>query len=270
MDDIKKLQGTWNIASLEVEGTGQPEGAFRGAQITIKNDGFATAAMGSTYKGTFTVDAAASPKTIDMHFSDGPEKGNVALGIYEIDGDSWRLCLAIAGKTRPRTFATSPGSGFALETLVRTGSRAKVKNENGKSKLASADGTFSEMEFPAVPELQGEWTMVSGIRDGFPLEAMMVRSAKRVVEGSETAVYFGGQLFLRARIKVDKSKSPNEIDYYNTAGMSAGKIQCGIYKLEDGLLSLIYASPGAIRPSSFDTKQGDGLTYTVWTRRKVG
>lgn len=266
MDDIKKLQGTWNITALELEGAKQPDGAFEGAQITIKDDGFTTTAMGAAYKGRFTVDASATPKTIDMHFFDGPEKGNTSLGIYEIDGDSWRLCLSIAGKTRPRTFATSPGSGFALETLVRSGSRATVKTGNSKNKPGSSDGAFSEMDFEAVPELQGEWSMVSGVRDGFALEAMMVKSAKRVVEGSETAVYFGGQLFLRARIKVDKSKNPFEIDYYNTAGMSSGKIQHGIYELEGELLKLIYAAPGAARPGSFDTKQGDGLTFTIWKR----
>lgn len=270
MDDINKLQGTWNIASLELEGAKQPDGAFHGAQITIKNDSFVTLSMGSTYKGTFTLNSAATPKTIDMHFSEGPEKDNTSLGIYEIDGDSWRLCLTMTSKSRPKSFTTSPGSGHALETLVRTDSSSAAKTARGKGEADTAKVILADIEFAPVPELQGEWKMVSGTRDGYPLEAMMVNSAKRVVNGSETIVSFGGQMFLRANVKVDKTKSPFEIDYHNIAGMGAGKIQYGIYKLEDGLLSLIYASPGAARPKSFDTKQGDGLTYTIWKKQQAG
>ena len=266
MDDIKKLQGTWNIASLEVDGAKQPDGAFQGAQITIKGDSFTTTAMGDVYSGTFSVDASATPKTIDMHFADGPEKGNTSLGIYDIEGDSWRLCLTVTGKTRPRAFATSPGSGLALETLVKANSRSKPKVRESKSDAGSAGDSFSEMEFAAVPELQGEWSMVSGVRDGFPLDKMMVSSAKRVVHGCETTVSFGGKMFLQARIKVDKSKHPHEIDYYNTAGMNAGAVQLGIYEVDGNLLKLIYAAPGAARPSSFATEQGDGLTFTIWKK----
>ena len=117
--DAETLQGAWAIATLEIDGSKFPDGAFKGSKIIVTGDKFTTISMGATYKGTFKVDAAASPKTIDMTFTEGPEKGTTALGLYELDGDNWKICLAVTAKERPKAFATKPGSGFALETLTR-------------------------------------------------------------------------------------------------------------------------------------------------------
>src|SRR5205807_1617746 len=80
---------------------------------------FTTAAMGSTYDGTLSLDVTKKPKRFDLKFTKGPEKGNTSLGIYELDGDTWKICLGLTGKSRPTKFATKPGSGHALETLKR-------------------------------------------------------------------------------------------------------------------------------------------------------
>jgi hypothetical protein len=41
------------------------------------------------------------------------------LGIYELDGDTYKLCGDMQGKSRPTEFAVKPGSGFVLEVLKR-------------------------------------------------------------------------------------------------------------------------------------------------------
>jgi uncharacterized protein (TIGR03067 family) len=75
--------------------------------------------MGAEYCGTIQVDASKRPKRFDLVFDTGPHAGNRSLGIYQLDGDSWRICLGFAGNSRPMSFATAPGSGHAMETLVR-------------------------------------------------------------------------------------------------------------------------------------------------------
>ncbi len=60
-----------------------------------------------------------TPKTFKLHFTTGPEAGNTSAGIYELDGDTWKICLALRGDNRPESFATAPGSGHACETLKR-------------------------------------------------------------------------------------------------------------------------------------------------------
>ena len=103
--------------------------------------------MGATYGGTLAVNPAKTPKTLDPLFMAGPEKGNTSLAIYEVDGDSWRLCLTVTGKTRPIAFATKAGSGYALETL---------KRQTGRS--------APDLLKDELARLEGEWALVSGVR----------------------------------------------------------------------------------------------------------
>src|SRR5260221_13728523 len=114
--DLDKLQGTWNIVEFELEGSKLPPG---GAKIVVNGNSFTTVAMGAQYEGTVALDQTAAPKTFDLHFNHGPEQGNTSLGIYELDGDTWTICLGLTGKNRPQKFATEAGSGHALETLTR-------------------------------------------------------------------------------------------------------------------------------------------------------
>jgi uncharacterized protein (TIGR03067 family) len=113
--DLEKLQGTWRIASLEIDGNAMPATG----SITIDGDRFTTAAMGAEYSGAIHIDASRRPKRFDLVFDSGPQAGNRSLGIYQLEGDSWRICLGFAGNPRPASFATTPGSGHAMETLVR-------------------------------------------------------------------------------------------------------------------------------------------------------
>ena len=102
-----------------MDGQTIPAAALDGARITIQGGRFVSSGMGAAYEGTIALDAAKTPKTIDMKFTAGPEQGNTNLGIYEIDQDAWRLCLATRGTERPKTFATQPGTGLAMEILKR-------------------------------------------------------------------------------------------------------------------------------------------------------
>ncbi len=113
---MDKLQGTWKVVSLEIDGQPMPAGD---AQVVVSGREFTTTGMGATYHGTMRVDTAVVPHALDMVFTAGPEKGNTNRGIFEVDGDAWKLCLNMAGGARPSEFATKPGSGLALEILRR-------------------------------------------------------------------------------------------------------------------------------------------------------
>src|SRR5208282_6306578 len=87
--------------------------------VEMEGERFTTRATGLVYRGVLEVDSTVEPKRLKMKFTEGPEKGNTNNGIYELEGDRWRICLAITGGPAPTEFATSPGSGRALETLDR-------------------------------------------------------------------------------------------------------------------------------------------------------
>jgi uncharacterized protein (TIGR03067 family) len=119
VDDLENLEGTWAVVSLEADGAKIPDAMLDGSRIIIKGDAFKSFSGGATYEGTIKVDASKTPKTIDLIFTEGPEKGKTALGIYELRGDNWRMCLSLGAGSRPSEFATKQGRGHALETLKR-------------------------------------------------------------------------------------------------------------------------------------------------------
>lgn len=259
--DIDLLQGTWTITTLEVDG--QQMSAPESAHIVIKDNRFTSNGMGAEYAGTLELDASASPRRLDMKFDAGHAKGITNPGIYELKGNKLKLCLATGGTVRPKKFATTPGSGFALETLTRAkGPAAKTKTKPRTSTKAAPAITSNA---PAT-EIAGEWNLVSAVMDGTPMDQSMVKWVKRVTQGNQSTVTAGPQVMLKVEFTSDRSKSPRTIDYVNLAGANKGKAQAGIYEFEGELLRFCVAAPGTARPTKFESAKGDDRTLTVWKR----
>jgi len=119
-----------------------------------------------------------------------------------------------------------------------------------------------------LAKLQGEWTMVSGSADGQPMPDDMLKQMKRVCKGDETTTTMGGQLFIKAKITLDPSKTPKTIDYVMLDGFTKGKTQLGIYEVDGDTFKSCFAAPGAERPTDFTSKPGDRRTLSVWKRQK--
>lgn len=248
-EELAKLQGAWSIVALEVDGQTMTEGTFRGSQIVVSGNAFETISMGATYRGKLKVDPKKTPRMLDLLFEAGPEKGNRSLAIYELDGDSWRICLTVTGKKRPTAFATAPGSGLALEILKRG--------------AAALDPLRAELAL-----LEGEWTMVACERDGQTLHKAMIKTGKRLAKGNETTVLFGNEVILKAAYSLGVANRPKTIDYILTAGPNQGEMQLGIYELDGDTVRFHFAAPGQPRPSDFATSAGAGGTLAVWKRQK--
>jgi uncharacterized protein (TIGR03067 family) len=116
--------------------------------------------------------------------------------------------------------------------------------------------------------LQGEWTMESGVADGYPMPEDMRRNCKRVCKGNEVTVTNGDQVVLKAKIVIDPTKTPKTIDYEMTGGMTVGKKQLGLYELDGDTLKACFGAPDGPRPSDYESKPGQMRTSTVWKRVK--
>jgi uncharacterized protein (TIGR03067 family) len=105
--DADKLQGTWEFTAYELEGKENPN--LKGALLTFDGDKFSVK-MGDRVimSGTVKVDAAKKPATIDAAVTDGDNKGATMLAIYEITGDTIKVCADAQGKKRPTEFKTAP------------------------------------------------------------------------------------------------------------------------------------------------------------------
>jgi uncharacterized protein (TIGR03067 family) len=109
--EARKFQGTWTFESSVAGGEELPADDLTMVVVTLKGDKHTVKKGDEVIQvGTQKLDPSKSPKTIDVTMVEGPHKGTVMLGIYEIDADTLRVCFDFEGKTRPTEFKSSPGS----------------------------------------------------------------------------------------------------------------------------------------------------------------
>jgi len=120
--ELKALAGTWRLISAENNGYKSEDG-MQGIVWTRDADGKWTARRGDKTLVEWTVkkiDATKNPKAIDIEITAGEYKGVVYLGIYELAGDTLRICFALPDRPeRPTEFFAGKGSLRALTEFRR-------------------------------------------------------------------------------------------------------------------------------------------------------
>ena len=120
--EVRKFQGAWTFESSETGGKELPASELAGLILTFEGDKHTVKKGNEVIQvGTQKLDPSRSPKAIDVTLTEGPKKGAVMLGIYEIDGDTLKVCFAAEGNKRPTEFKSPPGS----ETFVNVHKRVK-------------------------------------------------------------------------------------------------------------------------------------------------
>lgn len=105
--DVTPLEGKWTVISMESNGKLEPR--YQGAIREHKDDQIKmTLKDGSTLEASMKVDAAK--KTIDIFPKTGLYKDKTLLAIYDIKGDTLRLCFAEPDKDRPKTLNGKQGA----------------------------------------------------------------------------------------------------------------------------------------------------------------
>jgi uncharacterized protein (TIGR03067 family) len=118
-EEFKRFEATWRFVAIEVAGQKIPEKAFEKDTLVLKGKRFASFVGGKMVHGDFKIDPLAKPKTIDIIFTEGPGKGHSQKGIYELDGDTQKICIAGPDQPRPTEFDTKAESGHIIEILKR-------------------------------------------------------------------------------------------------------------------------------------------------------
>ena len=119
-DDLAKFQGTWVAVAFEKEGVTTPEEHLGAVRLVIDGDRYRYSEPGGGFEGRFRLDPTKRPKEIDSIPTTGEHRGKVAPGIYEIDGETHRVCFALPGsEDRPKALADSPGEGCRLYVMKK-------------------------------------------------------------------------------------------------------------------------------------------------------
>src|SRR5438105_9389883 len=101
--DLERLQGDWAAVSILSDGHKVPDDDVQSLFRTVKGDQYTVFLFRKAIgKGTFTLDASKNPKTIDLQSASAAAMGQPILGIYDFEGDAWKVCSANPGKERPK------------------------------------------------------------------------------------------------------------------------------------------------------------------------
>ena len=118
-DDQENIQGTWKVVSAADNGHRTPRAALRDLKFVITRDKITYKFLEKTTEWTYQLEANRKPKWIDL--SGGRETN---LGIYELEGDSLKICFAEGRKgERSTAFESKPNSVNDVLIILKRGGR---------------------------------------------------------------------------------------------------------------------------------------------------
>jgi uncharacterized protein (TIGR03067 family) len=249
--ELARLEGVWSFVVVKVNGKEQPRGGHEADRMIIQRDGrFAVVQRPQITHGTLSVDPSKTPKQYDVHIATGRIKGLVVPCVYEIAGDTLTLCMPL-GKQRPTEVASKPGDAHLFEVFKR-------EQRDVKPALVAAGRR----------ELTGTWQSVTYALGGKQASADDIRRISLVFDREgKTQALRDGKVFIASTTQIDPTADPATIDITFSSGEVKGGTALGIYKIEDGVLTICRADPGQARPAVFSSDPGNG--WTLMSYRKA-
>jgi uncharacterized protein (TIGR03067 family) len=117
--DVKALQGTWLPIKAELGGQPMSADLLKTIQLKLDKNQYVATVSGEPDKGTWSVDSTTKPKSMTVIGVEGPNVGKTFPSIYEIKGDTLRICYDLSGTKRPTEFKSTAGTKLYLVTYNR-------------------------------------------------------------------------------------------------------------------------------------------------------
>jgi uncharacterized protein (TIGR03067 family) len=124
-DDAQGIQGTWLPTKGELGGKPVPDAVLKKISLKLDDGNYLATAAGEPDKGTYVLDSKSKPKSITVKGTEGPNKGKTFPAIYELEGDTLRICYDLSESKRPTEFTTAAGTQLYLVTYKRKSSEDK-------------------------------------------------------------------------------------------------------------------------------------------------
>jgi uncharacterized protein (TIGR03067 family) len=118
-DDTKAVQGNWKPATAELAGQPMSDAVLKIISLKLENGRYEVIAGNLPDKGTYTIDSTTKPKSMTVTGTEGPNNGKTFPAIYELKGDTLRICYDLSGAKRPTEFKSIAGTQLYLVTYNR-------------------------------------------------------------------------------------------------------------------------------------------------------
>jgi uncharacterized protein (TIGR03067 family) len=184
-NDLELVQGTWFTAAAEMDGRKLDDLKQRPRTVVFKGEKvrFVEAARNDSLPfqmgfGVFRLGTDKKPRTIDIAYGTVEDRfpgssssgtaqpiafgSGMIVGVYELDGDTLRLCLGGFNAQRPGSLALRNKKGVMLLTLVRKLQPPPVEPKELPQKPAPKKPP------EAAPTPPNELVKAALARDGFP------------------------------------------------------------------------------------------------------
>jgi uncharacterized protein (TIGR03067 family) len=108
--ELQQFQGSWKAVSMQhADGQQASDDDVQKTRLVVKDNRFTLTGKDYTVEGSFKVNPATTPKSIDVLVISKDGRETKFLGIYEIKGNTRKSCFALGENDRPTRFSTQKG-----------------------------------------------------------------------------------------------------------------------------------------------------------------
>ena len=121
----KAIQGIWLPVKAELGGNAMSDDALKAITLKLGDGVYEVTVVGEPKghttidKGQCKIDETTTPKSLDIKGTDGPNNGKTFPCIFDLDGETLRVCYDLSGKKRPTEFKSPSGTAIYLVTYRR-------------------------------------------------------------------------------------------------------------------------------------------------------
>lgn len=118
--EMDRLRGTFVMVTGLADGQAMPAPMTNSMKRIAEGNVTTVTMAGQLYmKANFSINAGATPRTIDYDMTGGFTAGKKQLGIYRTRGDTVDFCFGYPGDARPTTFESKAGTNVTCSTWKR-------------------------------------------------------------------------------------------------------------------------------------------------------
>jgi len=119
-DDAKAIQENWKPVKAELAGAPMAADVLKSISLKLHDGKYEVFVGDKPDRGTYTLDTASKPKSMTITGTEGPNHDKTFPAIYELKGDTLRICYDLSGAQRPTEFKSIAGTKLYLVTYNRT------------------------------------------------------------------------------------------------------------------------------------------------------